>query len=251
MTADPARSLLKWGVCSGPEDAKGRDEDCSVVFKYGMKRDFNAWLASLGDRAPVRSLTALREWNRAHQSAGTLKYGQAQLDNSDEMDLAADRARYEADRAKDLALSRGEGIDAVMKTHKLDALHLPRRRRRGHRRQGRLPDGHRAIRHRAEWRRDAGGIQCEAVAVWRQLHGRRLQRAAVDRDRLRVRTDHQTPSSATARLVRDSAASRDRDAVCRRRQQRACEPVIAARRLRRTDARRACSGRRRTSRESS
>ena len=125
VTTDPARSLLKWGVCSGPDDAKGRDEDCSVVFKYGMKRDFNAWLASLGDRAPVKSLTALREWNRAHQSAGTLKYGQAQLDNSDEMDLTADRARYEADRAKDLALSRGEGIDAVMKTHKLDALIFP------------------------------------------------------------------------------------------------------------------------------
>jgi amidase len=125
VTTDPARSLLKWPVCSGPDDAKGRDEDCSVVFKYGMKRDFNAWLASLGDRAPVTSLTALREWNRAHQSAGTLKYGQAQLDNSDEMDLTADRARYEADRAKDLALSRGEGIDAAMKAHKLDALIFP------------------------------------------------------------------------------------------------------------------------------
>jgi amidase len=125
VTADAAKSLLTWGVCSGPGDAKGRDEDCSVVFKYGMKRDFNAWLASLGDRAPVTSLTALREWNRAHQSAGTLKYGQAQLDNSDEMDLTADRARYEADRARDLALSRGEGIDAVMKTHQLDALVFP------------------------------------------------------------------------------------------------------------------------------
>jgi amidase len=125
LTTDPARSLLKWGVCSGPDDAKGRDDDCSVVFKYGMKRDFNAWLASLGDRAPVTSLTALREWNRAHQSAGTLKYGQAQLDNSDEMDLTADRARYDTDRAKDLALSRGEGIDAVMKANKLDALIFP------------------------------------------------------------------------------------------------------------------------------
>jgi len=125
VATDPARSLLKWPVCSGPEDAKGRDEDCSVVFKYGMKRDFNAWLASLGDRAPVKSLTALREWNRAHQSAGTLKYGQAQLDNSDEMDLTADRARAEADRAKDLALSRGDGIDAAMKAHKLDAMIFP------------------------------------------------------------------------------------------------------------------------------
>jgi amidase len=122
VTTDAARSLLRWPVCSGPGDAKGQDEDCSVVFKYGMKRDFNAWLASLGERAPVKTLADLRAWNRAHERAGTLKYGQANLDNSDEMDVAADRARYEADRAKDLALSRTEGIDAVMRTHKLDAL---------------------------------------------------------------------------------------------------------------------------------
>ena len=77
-----------------------------MVFKYGMKRDFNAWLASLGERAPVKTLDELRAWNRAHEAAGTLKYGQAQLDISDEMDLEADRARYEADRAKDVALAR-------------------------------------------------------------------------------------------------------------------------------------------------
>ncbi len=145
-----ARSLLTWGVCSGPDDAKGRDEDCSVVFKYGMKRDFNAWLASLGDRAPVKSLTALREWNRAHQSAGTLKYGQVQLDNSDEMDLTADRARYEADRAKDLALSRGERDRRGDEDAQARRAHLSRRQRRGDRRQGRLPDRHRAVRHRPE-----------------------------------------------------------------------------------------------------
>jgi amidase len=125
VTTDAAKSLLLWPVCSGPEDAKGRDEDCSVVFKYGMKRDFNAWLASLGTAAPVKSLTELRAWNRAHQNAGTLKYGQAQLDNSDEMDLDADRARYRADRAKDLALSRTDGIDAALRANTLDALVFP------------------------------------------------------------------------------------------------------------------------------
>ena len=124
-TTDAAQSLLLWPVCSGPDDAKGKDEDCSVVFKYGMKRDFNAWLASLGAAAPVKSLSELRAWNREHQAAGTLKYAQAQLDNSDEMDLTADRARYEADRAKDLRLSRANGIDAVMRTQKLDALVFP------------------------------------------------------------------------------------------------------------------------------
>ena len=117
--------MLLWPVCSGPGDAKGRDEDCSVVFKYGMKRDFNAWLASLGDRAPVRTLEELRAWNRTHEAAGTLKYGQAQLDISDEMDLQADRRRYEADREKDVTLAGRDGIDAALKADQLDALVFP------------------------------------------------------------------------------------------------------------------------------
>ncbi|HEY1307518.1 MAG TPA: amidase family protein [Vicinamibacterales bacterium] len=125
VATDPARNLLLWPVCSGAGGAKGRDQDCSVVFKYGMKRDFNAWLASLGDRAPVKTLSDLRAWNKAHERAGTLKYGQSQLDISDEMDLEADRARFEADRAKDLALSRSEGIDAALQANKLDALVFP------------------------------------------------------------------------------------------------------------------------------
>jgi amidase len=101
------------------------DAACSVVLKYGMKRDFNKWLASLGDKAPVRTLTELRAWNVAHQKAGAIKYAQARLDIADEMDLAADRARYMADREKDLRLSATEGIDAVMKSEQLDALLFP------------------------------------------------------------------------------------------------------------------------------
>lgn len=109
-------------VCAGPGGAKGRDAECSIVFKYGMKRDFNIWLASLGPNAPVKTLTALREWNLAHKDAGSIKYGQAQLDISDEMDLVADRERYVTDRERDIRLSRQEGIDAVLRRDRLDAL---------------------------------------------------------------------------------------------------------------------------------
>jgi amidase len=123
IAADAERSFLQWSICAG--EGKGADRDCSVVFKYGMKRDFNAWLTSLGRRAPVRSLTALREWNRAHASMGTLKYGQTLLDQSDEMDVRGDRARYEADRAKDLRLTGADGIDAALREHSLDALLFP------------------------------------------------------------------------------------------------------------------------------
>lgn len=122
---DPTRNFLLWGMCSGVENARGKDADCSVTLKYGMKRDFNTWLASLGPGAPVTSLTALRDWNVAHKNAGSIKYGQSQLDISDEMDVEKDRARYEADRAKDIALGGTHGIDEVMKAQRLDALLFP------------------------------------------------------------------------------------------------------------------------------
>ena len=121
----PADNFLNWNPCSGLDQAKGRDADCSIVFKYGMKRDFNTWLTLLGDRAPVKSLLGLRQWNIAHQRAGAIKYGQALLDISDEMDVQADRTRYEADRRKDILLSATNGIDAAMKAHRLDALLFP------------------------------------------------------------------------------------------------------------------------------
>jgi amidase len=122
---DASGNFLKWSTCGGLDNAKGRDADCSIAFKYGMKRDFNEWLKSLGDKAPVKTLTELREWNITHQRAGAIKYGQANLDVSDEMDLQADRTRYQADRRRDIHLSATHGIDAVMKAQKLDALLFP------------------------------------------------------------------------------------------------------------------------------
>ena len=54
VATDPAESFLNWNVCNGLGNAKGLDAGCSIAFKYGMKRDLNAWLA-LGDLAPVCS----------------------------------------------------------------------------------------------------------------------------------------------------------------------------------------------------
>ncbi len=130
VIVDPANiptqtELLSWNPCSGANEVRGRDADCSVVFKYGMKRDFNKWIETLGPSAPVKSLTDLREWNIRHTRSGAIRYGQSNLDISDEMDLNADRARYEADRAKDIRLAGTEGIDAVMKANRLDAILFP------------------------------------------------------------------------------------------------------------------------------
>jgi amidase len=122
---DPARNFLDWPICSGPDNAKGKNENCTTTYAYGMKRDFSRWLSLLGDAAPAKSLADLRAWNEAHRAAGTLKYRQSNLDNADEIDLTTDRARYEADRRKDLLLTAKHGIDEVMKAKRLDALLFP------------------------------------------------------------------------------------------------------------------------------
>jgi amidase len=111
LDPDPETSLLTNGGSS--------------VLDYGMKRDFNSWLETLGDAAPVTTLTELREWNRAHETAGAIRYQQARLDGADEIDLEADRARYEEDRARDIELNATRGIDAALEAHDLDALLFP------------------------------------------------------------------------------------------------------------------------------
>jgi amidase len=122
---DPRNNLVLWNPCSGNNEGRGKDENCSVDLKYGMKRDFNKWLASLGPAAPVKTLGDLIAWNTAHQKAGAIKYGQSLLDISDEMDVERDRAIYEADRAKDVKLGGTHGMDEIMRAERLDAILFP------------------------------------------------------------------------------------------------------------------------------
>jgi amidase len=119
---DPKNNFLLWGGgCSkGP-----RDPNCSSVLWYGMKRDFNAFLASLGPSAPVKTLAELRAFNTAHSNRNAIKYAQANLDLSDALDLEKDRAKWQADRDKDILLGATHGIDEALKAQKLDALLFP------------------------------------------------------------------------------------------------------------------------------
>ena len=125
VTADTLRNILLWNTCSGAENRKGHNANCSIDFNYGMKRDFNAWLASLGSAAPFRTLTELRWFNIANAGRGAMKYGQSQLDISDEMDLVADKTKYDADRAKDIDLGGPHGIAQLMQAERLDAVLFP------------------------------------------------------------------------------------------------------------------------------
>jgi amidase len=125
VTEDAAKNYVLFNICASGNQVKGHDADCSVVLKYGMKRDFNVWLATLGPSTPVKTLTELRIWNMIHIQAGAIRYGQARLDISDEVDLKADQARYEADRARDLSMSRENGLDVAIKSNNLDVVLFP------------------------------------------------------------------------------------------------------------------------------
>lgn len=114
--------FVDWPVCAGEAGSRGRDTQCSMVFKYGMQRDFNAYLDSLGETAPVQTLAELVVFNRDNAHRNAIRYGQVQLEISADVDLELDRERYEQDRARDLELSRDRGIDAVMNEHDLDTL---------------------------------------------------------------------------------------------------------------------------------
>jgi amidase len=103
--------ISAFGICvSYPPPA-----NCSSVLMYGQKHDLNAYMLRRPD-APVHTLTDIINFNEAYPDhAISLKYGQAIFLAADQLDVSpgsADTARYEADRAQDLLLTR-TGLDAV------------------------------------------------------------------------------------------------------------------------------------------
>jgi len=125
VATEPAANLTSHNICELLPAGTTADDLCSTVIRYGMKRDFNLWLATLGASAPVKSLTELRAWNTAHKDAGAIRYGQGRLDAADAVDVEKDKARFERDRREDLVLTREQGLDAVITQHKLDAILFP------------------------------------------------------------------------------------------------------------------------------
>jgi amidase len=115
----PENNFLSVGGCDRGGSAS---PTCTSVLSYGMHRDFNAWLAAQGGKAPFKTLAELVAWNDANAMLGTLKYTQTALRGSIAIDLEKDKAKYESDRKRDIELSGSKAIDAVMTEHKLDAV---------------------------------------------------------------------------------------------------------------------------------
>ena len=179
---DAAKQLSCVWTLRGRRRRKGKDDECSIVFKYGMKRDFNTWLAHARRRSagedPDR---AARVEPSRTRSGGAIKYGQSLLDISDEMDLEADRRALRG-RPREGRRARRDatGSTRCMKDHRLDALLFPGGAGADDRRATGLSDGDGALRAVAE-RADAavpGRLRGEADAVRCELHRDGVQRAA-------------------------------------------------------------------------
>jgi amidase len=95
-----------------------------TVMLYEFKADLNAYLASLGPRAPVRSLAELIEFNERNKDREMPHFGQELFIQAQAKGPLTDGAYLEA-LGQCRRLARQEGIDGLMDRHQLDALVAP------------------------------------------------------------------------------------------------------------------------------
>jgi amidase len=95
-----------------------------TVLLYELKADLNAYLASLGPKAPLRTLKEVIEFNEQNADRELLFFGQELLLQAQEKGPLTD-APYQEALKNSQTLARVQGIDAVMTKHNLDAILTP------------------------------------------------------------------------------------------------------------------------------
>ena len=106
-----------------PTHGKFDDSELEVLL-YEFKADLTAYLASLGPRAPVKSLKEIIDFNEQYRDREMPYFGQDLLIKAQAKGPLTEKA-YRNALAKNHRLSRKEGIDFVMDKNKLDALIAP------------------------------------------------------------------------------------------------------------------------------
>jgi amidase len=106
-----------------PTHGKFDDSEFEVLL-YEFKADLNAYLASLGPSMPVRSLKELIEFNKAKAGVEMPYFGQDIFEKAEAKGPLTDRKYLQALRKNHL-LTRTQGIDFIMKKHRLDAMMAP------------------------------------------------------------------------------------------------------------------------------
>ncbi len=94
------------------------------VLLYEFKADLNAYLAGLGSRTRYRTLADLILFNAKNRESEMPYFGQEIFEKAEAKGPLTDKAYVDA-LAKDLRLSRVEGIDKTMDEHRLDCLVAP------------------------------------------------------------------------------------------------------------------------------
>ena len=106
-----------------PTTGKFDDSEFEVLL-YEFKADLNAYLAGLGPQAPVRSLKDVIAFNEKNSAREMPYFGQDIMIKAEAKGPLTSKP-YLAALRKNHLLTRAQGIDAVMKTNRLDALVAP------------------------------------------------------------------------------------------------------------------------------
>ena len=100
------------------------DDSEFEVLLYEFKADLNSYLASLGPTAPVRTLQDIITYNESHKEQEMPYFGQEIMIRAQKKGPLTEK-KYRDALAKNLRLSRAQGIDATMTKYKLDAIVAP------------------------------------------------------------------------------------------------------------------------------
>ena len=105
-------------------DAAWNDEQPLLVLEYEFKANLNAYLASLGPDAPVKTLAEVIEFNERNADVEMPHFGQQRLIASEARGPLTDQVYLDAVRTIQRG-NREDGIDALMDEHNLDAITAP------------------------------------------------------------------------------------------------------------------------------
>jgi amidase len=106
-----------------PTQGKFDDSEFEVLL-YEFKADLNTYLASLGPRAPVKTLKEIIDFNEQFREREMPYFGQDIMVKAQAKGPLTEKAYRDA-LAKNHRMSRKEGIDLVSGKYKLDALIAP------------------------------------------------------------------------------------------------------------------------------
>jgi amidase len=106
-------------------ETAGKFDDSEFdVLLYEFKADLNDYLASLGSRAPVKSLQDIITYNEQHKDQEMPFFGQEIMIQAQAKGPLTEK-KYLDQLASNLKMSRTDGIDATMDKYKLDAIVAP------------------------------------------------------------------------------------------------------------------------------